>query len=184
MLAAEAATPVEFQLETIKVDRLHTDLVNRGACWLKRKGCKLVLREFYAAQEIPDVIGWKSTFGHSFLIEAKTSRSDFLKDRKKPWRREPQLGMGQFRYMLCPVGMIKPAELPKGWGLLYAHPKIITLEVGKDPARYGESCEFTHHERNKRAEMQLLLSALNRIQLKYGVPAFDAMIHQTYESKR
>lgn len=184
MAVVQTASPPPLELAQVKAESAHAILVARGARWLRQKGCKLVLREFSAAAEIPDVIGWKGTFGESFLIECKASRSDFLKDRNKPWRRSPEYGMGLYRYFLCPPRMIKPDELPAGWGLLYAHPKIITLEVGENPARYVRAPAFTFAERNRQHEMHMLLSALNRLQLHHGGVEFDQLVHATYESKR
>lgn len=59
----------------------------------------------------------------STIIEVKTSHADFLNDRKKYARsKEAETArhqLGNFRYYLCPEGVIKPEELPEGWGLLY-----------------------------------------------------------------
>ena len=55
----------------------------------------------------------------SVVVEVKTSRSDFLADRKKAHRVEG--GMGTYRYFLCPTDVIRVDELPQGWGLLYVN---------------------------------------------------------------
>ena len=100
----------------------HKQLCDRAAYWLQQtKGCKVVLieRNTGGCAEEPDAIGWNSrTF--SYLIEVKVSRSDFLADKKKDHRRRPHTGMGRQRFYLCPRGMIKPEEVPEGWGLLWA----------------------------------------------------------------
>ena len=72
-------------------------------------------------QEKPDVIGWSGSC--SILIEVKVSRSDFLCDSKKPFRKHPEIGVGQYRYYCCPYGLIKENELPENWGLLYLSDK-------------------------------------------------------------
>lgn len=64
-----------------------------------------------------DAILFKS--GASFMIETKISRSDFLADKKKSFRNNPNEGVGNYRYYACPDGLIKPEELPKKWGLIY-----------------------------------------------------------------
>lgn len=184
MTADQAAQPVPFELERAKVDRLHSILVDRGARWLRAKGCKLVLREFVTSQETPDVIAWRGTWGDSYLIECKTSRSDFLKDRKKPWRADPDHGMGAYRYYLCPPRMIKPEELPPLWGLLYAHQNAVTLEVGQDPKGCGSHDPYRFKVRNRHRESQVLLSALNRINMHHGTVEFDRLVHATYPSNR
>ena len=59
----------------------------------------------------------------STIIEVKTSHADFIKDKKKYARSEQAKALnhqiGNFRYYLCPTGIIQQDELPEGWGLLY-----------------------------------------------------------------
>lgn len=70
------------------------------------------------AAENPDVWGYDGYT--TVVIEVKTSRADFLSDRKKYWRTvEPEFRAGNLRWYLCPEGLIKSEELPDGWGLLY-----------------------------------------------------------------
>lgn len=105
----------------------HTDLIKLGAKWLKKHkrnlivpNCPLVLEDLVSTTqtgEIPDLIGFSS--GNSVLIEVKISRSDFKRDFKKKFRINQEKGMGEFRYYLCPDGLIKESELPNNWGLLY-----------------------------------------------------------------
>lgn len=85
-------------------------------------GYSVIIRDPFRAYTIsgerPDAIGWRD--GISILIECKASHADFLADRKKPFRAETdnQQGMGDWRFYLCPPEIIKPEELPEGWGLL------------------------------------------------------------------
>lgn len=57
------------------------------------------------------------TSSSCFMVETKISRSDFLADFKKQHRQEG--GVGNYRYYDCPIGLIKPEELPEKWGLIY-----------------------------------------------------------------
>lgn len=68
--------------------------------------------------ESPDAIGFRPD-GCSILIEVKVSRSDFLSDKKKPHRVNPETGMGSYRFFACPEGIILPEDLPPKWGLFY-----------------------------------------------------------------
>lgn len=68
--------------------------------------------------ESPDAIGFRPN-GCSILMEVKVSRSDFLSDRKKPHRIDPAKGMGDWRFYVCPEGVIKVEDLPAKWGLFY-----------------------------------------------------------------
>lgn len=100
----------------------HKQLCELGAKFLKKSrnwnfSSKYVVKELVSqAGESPDVFAVRGY--SSILIECKTSRSDFFADLKKPHRKEG-CGVGLRRYYLCPKELIKEAELPKGWGLLY-----------------------------------------------------------------
>ena len=93
----------------------HKQLVRRIASWYKmlHQSC-VVLAEFAtAAQEIPDVLVFKSG-AFTILLECKVSRSDFLSDKNKFFRRQGDYGMGEHRYYVTPCGLISPEELPSG----------------------------------------------------------------------
>lgn len=133
----------------------HSDLIALAATWLrKRKGCAIVITDMTSGSpETPDAIGFKGRF--SYLVECKTSRADFLADRKKFFRRPGHgCSMGSFRYMLAPVGMIRSAELPDGWGLLEPG-RAGAVEVYPVPPYARES--------DRSYEIDLLCSALRRM---------------------
>lgn len=157
----------------------HAQLVQRAKRWLRAKGCKIVLAEFRAlCAECPDAIGWQER--GSYLIECKTSRSDFLADRGKPHRHVG--GMGNHRYFMSQPGLIKVRELPPGWGLLYVYPQMVTIEEGTDPKRWN--CDSYHRfSPDLYAERTMLLSALNRLRLLHGDAEFSERVHATYASK-
>ena len=71
--------------------------------------------------ESPDAFGFSGS--STQLIEVKVSRSDFLSDKKKYWRKYPEHGIGKFRSYLCPEGLIEEKDLPKYWGLLWINEK-------------------------------------------------------------
>lgn len=161
----------------------HCDLVARGRSWLRRKGCAIVFTELYALTttgELPDVIGWKS--GFSILIEAKATRADFLSDKKKPFRKDPTLGMGNWRFFLTPPGVVEPSDVPEGWGLLWALPRTIKCVHG-GPRHDWDWYSEQPFEGNSDIERVFLLSALRRLQLHHGVPRLDELIHATYAEK-
>jgi len=147
---------------------LHDTLVRKASTWLRKQGCGVVVTDSIQAitpsGERPDAIGWRD--GLSVLIECKASRSDFLADRHKPFRVVPEEGMGDWRFMLCPEGLIAPEELPSGWGLLYLSGQRVCSISGvptntewwaKKPFRGEKHCESI-----------LLASALRRYQRVYG----------------
>ena len=107
----------------------HDELVARAVKWLKNtERCQIVGAEISnGGIEIPDAMGWK-TRGNSWLIECKTSRADFFRDRHKPGRRVG-MSLGYYRYYMTPPKLVMPEELPEGWGLLEVHPKIVRRVV-------------------------------------------------------
>ncbi len=145
----------------------HKDLVRIAYRWLTGTiGCGFAFRELVTAGwETPDVIGFRS--GMSILVEVKMSRSDFFADRKKPFRINPTLGMGQFRFFCCPTGMIKVAELPDNWGLLYVSEKG-RISMVHNPYHVTVSAYPGYWENAfdcyKKGELDMLYSALRRVQ--------------------
>ncbi len=140
----------------------HDELVDRAEKWLRgTAGCQVTFNDGMRAaiNEQPDAIGWRN--GRSILIECKVSRGDFLADHKKPFRQNPEQGMGAHRLFMCPPGLICEHELPTGWGLMYAHAKEVERVVCPK-GNIGWSYP-TFLERNRDAEITLLLSALRRI---------------------
>jgi hypothetical protein len=136
----------------------HGQLVDQAVKWLRTYGCGVILSEQSCASgEMPDAIGWKKAC-HSVVVECKMTRPDFLADRSKPFRNNPQIALGCERFYLAPAGLIRREELPQGWGLLeYRNRKIET----KHPA--GKNMRTT---RGFRYEMNLLLASLRRVEVR------------------
>ena len=126
--------------------------------WLRRYRCGVVLSEQACVSgEMPDAIGWKKAC-HSVLVECKASRSDFLADRDKPFRQNPETGVGCERYYVAPRGLIRIDELPVGWGL---------LEVcGREIERVKASAKNHRSEIGFQNEMNLLLASLRRVEIR------------------
>lgn len=112
---------------------LHGELCDVGVRWCLRTasqkgGCmSLAFAEIGAetVTEMPDVYGFDKR-GETVVLEIKTSRSDFLADKRKEFRANPDLGMGDFRYYMCPKGVITEEDLAgTKWGLIYVSPKGI-----------------------------------------------------------
>ena len=129
-----------------------------AVAWLRRYRCGVVLSEQACVSgEMPDALGWKKAC-HSVLVECKVTRSDFLVDRAKPWRSQPETGVGSERYYLAPQGMIGCDELPAGWGLLEVSGREI--EMRKRSAKNLRSAVGFEYE------MNLLLASLRRVELR------------------
>jgi hypothetical protein len=136
----------------------HALLVRKAVEWLRRYRCGVVLSEQACISgEMPDAIGWKRA-SHSVLVECKVSRADFLADRSKPFRQKPELGVGSERFYLVPCDLVRPDELPPGWGLLeYHNRRIQTLRPSKKNLRSDQGF---------RCEMNLLLASLRRVEIR------------------
>jgi hypothetical protein len=142
----------------------HREIIVRLSKWLKKHdqntiipNCNTIASEITSNtsnREIPDVIGW--CYWASVLIEVKTSRSDFLRDFKKPFRKLINLGMGEFKYYCCPTDLLTVEDMPEYWGLLYCDEKgkITIVKVAKK------------HQANLMCERTLLLSINRRSKIK------------------
>lgn len=160
----------------------HAELCAVAVKWLKRAnsnnghGCHVAVSEVKSGWtgEIPDAIGFRQT-GHgpsdgSVVVEVKVSRGDFLPDKKKPHRIEG--GLGNWRYFMCPEGMIQPDELPEGWGLLWVNsrghvkPKAGFARALADTRNYythQEALAAYRHESDWDGEKFILVKLFSRI---------------------
>ena len=138
----------------------HKELVKRAVSWLKiNQRCTIVINELSSSHvsEQADAIGFKG--GMSILVECKCSRADFFADSKKHFRKYGGDGMGNIRYYMTSVRMIKVNELPPMWGL---------LEVYESQIRIKHRAEF-FDEINKTGEVALLTSVIRRLEISTAV---------------
>lgn len=103
----------------------HGDLVRLGSRWVKRQGFPVIATEIAAvgSREQPDIIGFRSTA--SVVVEVKVSRADFHADAKKPERVPGGKGLGLYRFYLSPEAVLRPEDMPPGWGLLHVRGRIV-----------------------------------------------------------
>lgn len=127
----------------------HEELVKKAAQWLRSR-CSIVITEMASQREEPDAIGFGGV--RTILIECKVTRADFLADLKKP-RHRGLSGMGDHRYYLAPSGLLKPEEIPTGWGLLEVNGRGVSITVKP----------IQNHDKHYRAEHGLLVSCIRRI---------------------
>lgn len=141
----------------------HKKLVDSAEKWLRNvENCTITAKELVTgSNETPDVIGFKGAY--SILIECKTSRADFLADKKKYVRRNSDGGMGSKRYFAAPVRLLEFADIPEGWGLL----EMYKNESGSISVVEGvKSDPFTKNQSN---EIILLVSIIRRLKLSTAV---------------
>lgn len=144
----------------------HDELCLLADKFLKRNGFGVVFHDRYQARvysgEKPDAIGFKNNV--SLLIECKCSRADFLADRRKKFRVNSSLGMGDWRFYLCPPDIIRVNDLPDGWGLLYAYRNRVQKIHGfPSNANLISAKPFVG---NKQAECDFMYGALRRMVIR------------------
>ena len=130
----------------------HNDLVKFAARKLEQDHPLVITEMASGAGEQPDAIGFQ-TSRYTTLIECKASRSDFMADAKKFFRRNPERGMGSYRYYMTPPGLIAREELPCKWGLFEVRGQRIYQKV--------KAVYFS--ERAINLEFALLISLTRRI---------------------
>jgi len=147
----------------------HDDLIEIGRKWLSNFS-PVVLTEISGCSEEPDVFGLDANIKHrdnsviseihygSTLIECKTTRADFLNDSKKLFRECPERGIAKYRYYLTPKGLLKPEEIPEGWGLLET--------TGKRVKKIKLPIAFYNY--NLKNEMNIIISAFRRLRIPEG----------------
>lgn len=146
----------------------HADVVQRARSWLLgRHECAVAFAEIVTYENCnPDALGFKRLGAArmwSVLVEVKISRSDFRADRKKIIHLLPDSCPGQERWYLTPPNLIRPEEVPEGWGL---------AEVGKRSIRIVKPAPVEEFNAARaRADMGVLVAAVRRHQL--GVEWLD-----------
>nr|WP_244606341.1 ead/Ea22-like family protein [Escherichia coli] len=147
----------------------HRELCQIAYKFLKRNGFKVCFHDRFIAVtstgEQPDAMGFRNSA--SCLIEAKCSRADLLADRKKRFRKNPSLGMGDWRFFISEPGIISIEDLPPGWGLLH----VVNGRVRKVHGwPKGNCCWGNPDDKpftgNKQVECDYMLSALRRMELR------------------
>lgn len=141
----------------------HRQLEEAGAKWLAKSGywwsCKrIAIEPTSPGLERPDVIGF--AYGVTHVIECKTSRADFLRDFKKPWRAAGDKPMGACRWWLCEEGLITRDDLVGcGDGLLW-------ITAGGDIKVIRYPAQRADEERNLSGELCVLYTLLGKEAIK------------------
>jgi hypothetical protein len=166
----------------------HASLCKKAVSWLKRgysaggPGCPNAYSEVASGSnggEIVDAIGLKTAEGtETVVIEVKVSRSDFLADKKKPFRQQSELGMGNYRYYMAPEGLINASELPPKWGLLEIGARgKVNVVCGHMKGRKAD----WHNVSNRDAELgmaSILLSKSGDFEYLNGVMRLNARLER------
>lgn len=146
----------------------HDDLCMIAERFLKNNGFKIAFNDKFRAWtlygEQADAIGFRN--GASCLIEAKCSRSDLLADKKKPFRIDPEKGMGDWRFFISEPGILNVEDLPAGWGLLHVKNGRVYKIHGWPTNVMWCWDEKKPFRANKQAECDYMFSALRRMDIR------------------
>lgn len=175
----------------MSIELTHSALCALAVKWLQRSpsaggpGCTVAVSEVKTGWngEIPDAFGVRAAGFNdgSVVVEVKTSRADFLADRSKP-HRQPGKGIGNWRYFLCPEGLIQPDDLPAGWGLLWVNARGHIKNVAgplthKRHGAYVAALAAYKQDADFERERWLLTKLLSRVG---DVDAMNQSLKQTY----
>jgi len=101
------------------------------------------------------------------MVEVKTSRSDFQRDKHKPVRRNPERGVGHFRFYFTEPGLIYIDELPPSWGLAECHLRRVSVVKSAEWQQQNEASEvMMMYSLLRRAERRGLLTQC--LAMKWG----------------
>jgi len=135
----------------------HKELVEIAYGWaLKRHN--IVLKEKASIYEIPDVFGF--SYSYTTLIEVKSNRADFLRDKKKSPRYFNDIAIGNYRLYCTPKGLLTEDDIPDTWQLLEVYPSgFAKLKTNIYMHRNGAIWWHTLTVDGHRAEKRLLFNA-------------------------
>lgn len=136
------------------------------------KQVALVEYKCLTVSEQPDVLIFNS-YNETTLYEIKMSKQDFLRDKKKPFRKQVKIeyyksgeinnikiihtsegSLGDYRYYVCPSKMLDVNDLPDGWGLIWCDIPHKAFRIIHKSEKF--KC-------NKGLELRLLTNALRRL---------------------
>lgn len=148
---------------------LRDELMKAGIMFLRNHGFPIAapLSDFGIGE--PDIIGFSHEL--SAVVDIRTKRSDFLR-RRLALRDTPDTALGNVRFFLTPMRMVRRDELPEGWLLLeYTGATIIPYDFRQEN-HIGvvlDSHPEWRHESDATAERDILYSIANRLTEKEDI---------------
>lgn len=142
---------------------LHGELLKAGIMFLRSHGFPIAapLTDFGIGE--PDIIGFNHEL--STVIDIRTKRSDFLR-RRLALQEQTDTALGNVRFFLTPMRMVRRDELPEGWLLLeYTGATIFPYDFR--PENHIGVVLYSHpewrHESDAATERNILYSVANRL---------------------
>lgn len=145
----------------------HKHLKNVALHFLKSKVTDLICAEvdFVNSWSIADAVGLNFKRKEVRVVEVKATKADFTRDTKLFDPKTSYFYHAHYSYIMCPTGVIKPEEIPHGYGLLWVNENDV-VEVIKKPiknsARLKTLFETTMKKTAKRLTNEMLYKDINR----------------------
>lgn len=146
---------------------VHRHLKKIALHFLKSKVIDLVCNEvdFVNSYSIADAVGLNFKRKEVRVVEVKATKGDFVRDKKLFDEKTSYFYHAHYSYIMCPVGVIKPEEVPYGYGLLWVddHDQVETVKNPiKNKARLKTLFETTMKRTAKQLTNQMLYKDENQ----------------------
>ena len=142
---------------------LRDELLKAGIMFLRSHGFPITASLSDFGIEEPDIIGFSHEM--SAVVDIRTKRSDFLR-RRLAIEDGDDTTLGNVRFFLTPIRMVRRDELPEGWLLLeYTGATIIPYDF-RPEHHIGvilDNHPMWRHESDAAAERDILYSIANRL---------------------
>lgn len=100
---------------------VHKHLKRVALFWLKSKVTDLIATEveFANSYSVADAVGLNLKRREVRVIEVKATKGDFTRDTKLFGDKTSYFYHAHYSYIMCPENVIKPEEVPYGYGLIW-----------------------------------------------------------------
>ncbi|MNJ90018.1 hypothetical protein D3C87_76090 [compost metagenome] len=115
---------------------IHKNLKKLALYFLKQKVTDLVANEveFANAWSVADAVGLNLKRREVRVIEVKATKGDFTRDTKLFGDKTSYFYHAHYSYIMCPENVIKPEEVPYGYGLIWVDENDVCIMV-KNPIK-------------------------------------------------
>ncbi|AEO93935.1 gp692 [Bacillus phage G] len=115
---------------------VHKNLKRLALYFLKEKVTDIVANEvdFANSWSVADAVGLNLKRREVRVVEVKASKGDFTRDKKLFGDKTSYFYHAHYSYIMCPTNVIKPEEVPYGYGLLWVD-EYDKIEVIKKPIK-------------------------------------------------
>lgn len=159
---------------------VHKKLKVIGMKFLKTKVTDLVCVEvkYKNIRSIADAVGLNLKRSEVRIIEAKATRSDYIRDKKLMDLEQSYYKHCHYFYIICPENVIQLDEIPKEYGVLWVDNNNEVI-VKRNPTKYTGRLKTQFSTSLKNA----IRSLTNNYIYKYAFPEFGIQV-EGYRKKK